>query len=217
MKIKFAVWVCVLGSILLFTQCKKDKDEYRINGKVLNARTGGGLSGANVAVQKQSVTGGTYSAAFNNAASTVTDGNGNFDMQFQRENFGALRLKVNYPQFIGIERNLNLNQFQVGSIYTEQVALYPEAFVDVHFAPAALTSTSGGISFTFVNAYFDCVCCNNGFKSISQGLDTTFSCKLYGDQWLKYKTIFHKSTTDSVAMDSVWCNAFHHTAINILY
>lgn len=217
---KTTLWLTALAILFLvvFSQCRKDKKgEYAIQGKVTNARTGAALSGASVVMQKQTVSGGTYSSAYSNAASTTSDAAGNYHLTWERENFAGLKLLTSYPQFITKEITLQVSSFSVGNTPTQNVQLYPEAYISVSLKNILHPAMSDVVNFTFVNAHFDCFCCSNGYRTFSGVTDTTFQCKLYGDQWLKYQSIFNLGGSDSLVMDSVWCPSFETTQLQIVY
>lgn len=206
---------CIFFILLSLTQCKKEKGEYSIQGKITHARTGNSLSSAAVNIQKKTVANSTYSAAYSVAANTSTDAQGNYSMVFERENFAALKLVSSYPQFISKEVELNVGSFKVGTPVTKNVQLYPEAFIQVNLH--SNDPQMSEIAFTFLNAHFDCVCCTTDSKYFPGVIDTSFSCKLYGDQWLKYKYQFSISGQDSLAVDSIWCPAFETQQLNLSF
>jgi hypothetical protein len=212
--------IIVLGGLLAvmsLTQCKKEEGKYAIQGKITHARTGAPLSGAAVNLQKKVVGGSVFNAAYTTAANATTGSDGQFAMDFQRENFAGLKLVAHYSQFISREQELNVGSFSVGSTYNQSLSLYPEAFIDVHFQHTALEAPSDRIRFTFLNAQFDCICCSEGYKEFTGIVDTLTQCKLYGDQWLKYRVIFTKAEQDSTVVDSVYCPAFQTTPLHIVY
>lgn len=214
---KVGLTTLALLSIIFLYQCRKEKAEYSLQGKVTDARTGAGLNGAAVNVQKKVVSGSTYSGAYAAATNTTSDGAGNYSMTWERENFAALKVVASYPQFIQKEIELNVSNFSVGTPYQQNLALYPEAFIEMNITNILPSASADLLSFTFVNANFDCSCCKNGYRYFNGAIDTTFSCKLYGDQWLKYQSTFDLGGQDSVVVDSVWCPAFQTTAVTITY
>jgi len=181
---------------------------------------------ASVNLQKKVVGSSTYTAAYEAAANGQTDAAGNYSLTFERQNFAALKLAASYPQFITAEKELNVSSFVVGTPYTQHLQLYPQAYIQLNITNAApsqatdllkFTFINALLKFTFINAHFDCFCCSNGFKNYTGAVDTTVTCKLYGDQWLKYQANFNFGTQDSTVVDSVWCPAFETTQLNIIY
>jgi hypothetical protein len=212
--------IIVLGGLLAvmsLSQCKKEEGKYAIQGKITHARTGAPLGGAAVNVQKKVVGGSVFNAAYTSAANTTAGSDGHYKMEFDRENFAGLKLVAHYSQFISREQELNVSGFSVGSTYNQSLSLYPEAYIEVHYQHSILAAPSDKIRFTFLNAQFDCVCCTEGYKEFPGIVDTLTQCKLYGDQWLKYRVIFTKSEVDSTLVDSVYCPAFQTTPLHIIY
>lgn len=212
-----SAWLTALAILFLVAQCKKEKGEYALQGTVTHGRTGAAIANVALNVQKQVVTGSTYSSVYSPAANTNSDGSGFYSMKWERENFAKLKVVANYPQFISKEQELNVSSFSVGTPYQQNLALYPEAYVQMNIQNMLPAANTDKLTFTFVNANFDCFCCSNGYKIMSGLTDTAFTCKLYGDQWLKYQCNFNLGGPDSLVVDSVWCAAFQTTPVYVQY
>jgi hypothetical protein len=203
--------------ILVLFSCKKDNKNYILQGKVTNPRQSQPLAGASVDLSKQVVGGGTFNGSFNNAASSLTDNAGDYKLEWPRENFAALRLNVSKQDFFPIQIDLPPSDFSAGEEVTRNISLYPKATVQVSINHSNNVSQFDQIEFSFMNAQFDCDCCNNDGKFFQGAVDTTFECLLYGDTWLKYSQEIITSQLDSLVIDSIWCPAFQTTPIGISY
>lgn len=208
---------CVIILSTSLVMCKKENPEYRLQGRIVNARTNIGINDATVKVQKQVVNHNTFSAVYTLAASAQTDGSGYYKLSWPRENFVALKIESEYAQYIPKEIELNVENFEANHEQNKTIALYPEAFINVSVSHSQLGSSTDMTKFNFVNANFDCQCCNSEVKQFSGIVDTNFTCKLYGDQWLKYKWTYRLSGQDTVVVDSIWCTAFEITQIHLNY
>ncbi len=202
----------------LIGSCKKETDvNYVLRGQVRDADENSGIADAEIIVEKQVVQSGVYGNTYQNALTTTTAANGNYEGNWPRENFAALRLvakKTNYiPAFI----LLDIDAFEVDKEITQDVELYKEAFTTFRF-----THTNGNssdrLSFTFLNANFNCNCCANGWKTWQgASIDTSFTCRVYGNRWLKYQVQTQVGFADSSFVDSIYCPAFVTTTHDINY
>jgi len=203
--------------LLMLMGCKKDNTvQYSIQGKVTDADDGSALSGVSIEIEKQVVQNGIYGNTYQNALRTTTDSNGDFSGSWPRENFAALRLLAEKNNYILAERTLDVDAFGNDAVL-ENVALYKEAFASLHFTHAN-GNASDRLSFTFLNANFNCNCCSNGWKTWqTEAIDTTITCRVYGNRWLKYQVLTQIGTADSSYVDSMYCNAFITTTRDIQY
>ena len=202
----------------IIESCKKDSPVlYGLKGRVTDADEGFGLAGAEIIVEKQVVQNGVYGNTYQTALSTSTNSDGNYEGTWQRENFAALRLTAKKPEYIPVNIMLDIDAFENGSAETKNVELYKEAFTTFRFIHSAGID-SDRISFTFLNANFNCNCCSNGWKTWqAASIDTSFTCRVYGNRWLKYQVQTQVGFTDSSYVDSIYCPAFVTTPHDIYY
>jgi hypothetical protein len=203
--------------LLVLSACKKDTAvQYSIRGKVTDADNGSALSGVAIEIEKQVVQNGIYGNTYQNALSTSSDANGDFSGSWPRENFAALRLLAEKTNYILAERSLDVDAFSSGNV-TENVALYKEAFASLRFYHSG-GNANDRLSFTFLNANFKCNCCSNGWRTWqSAAIDTTVTCRVYGNRWLKYQVQTQIGSADTSYVDSLYCNAFVTTTRDIQY
>lgn len=202
---------------LVFFTCKKDTEvNYSIAGKVTDADDGNPLQGVSIQVEKQVVQNGIFGNTYQNAMTTTTDAAGNYSGSWLRENFAALRIVADQSNYIPVEKSLDVESFSNGLV-TENIQLYKEAFASLRFYHS--NGNSGDrLSFTFLNADYTCNCCSNGWRTWQAGnIDTTITCRVYGNRWLKYQVQTLIGFTDSSYVDSIYCDAFVTTSRYIEY
>lgn len=217
-KVKYFPILFVTALFLLFTfSCKKENTEYHLSGLVYNASNNAAMEGVNVTMKKKVVSSGTFNSNFANAVSSTTASDGSFSLIWPRENFAALKLVASKDQYITVEQNFIVEDFNTENLMMTQVPLYPEAFISVHVKNIGDVSEDDVFRYSFINAYFDCICCNNEWKNFEGPTDTTLECRMYGDYWLKYYRQTTTAEQDTLTRDSIFCPAFSTTVLELNY
>ncbi len=189
-----------------------------LNGVVVAANTNQTLEGVNITLQKQVVETGVYNNNYQAAAHTTSAADGQFAMVWARENFAALRLDCEKSQYIKSEIDLTVSDFQAGQPETSLIIMQPEAFVRVHIQNSSPSDAADHFRFTFANANFDCVCCSNNWKTFDgENVDTTFTCRLYGETWLRFQKDYLTAQSDTMLIDSIFCPSFQTTDLEVQY
>jgi hypothetical protein len=204
--------------IAMIGSCRKDTEVfYGLKGRVTDADEGFGLSETEITIEKQVVQNGVYGNTYQKALITTTNSDGMYEGNWQRENFAALRLIAKKTNYITADIELNVDAFENGISETQNVELYKEAFTTFRFIHSGGVP-SDRLSFTFLNANFNCNCCSNGWKTWqAASIDTSFTCRVYGNRWLKYQVQTQIGFSDSSYVDSIYCAAFSTTAHDINY
>ncbi len=207
----FLVMLLVMGA------CKKDAvNPFSIQGKVTDARNGSGLAGVAIKVDKQAIQNGVYTNTFERALTTTTGSDGNYSGSWERETFTTLKLSAEKPNYIPIETELSEQEVGSGDI-NKNISMYSEAFVSLRFRHQS-TNSNDRLLFNYTNTNFDCACCKPGWKAITGAqVDTTFTCRVYGDHWLFFEVITEINNIDSAYTDSIYCPAFIETSYEVLY
>lgn len=211
-------YTCIVFALLFFISCKKEKNKYNLFGVVVAAHTQQGLSDVNLDLQKQSVESGVYSSTYNSTAQSTSNNKGEYSITWDRENFAALKLICEKQHYIKTEIDLDIERFDAGDQVPLNVIVHPEAFIQVHIRNASAAEVTDQFRFTFANANFDCVCCSNEWKQFSGAdIDTTFTCRLYGETWLRFQKDYYTAQNDTMLIDSIYCPAFQTTNLEISY
>lgn len=218
---RFSAYIGILILVIgLISGCKKDNADYTISGHVIDGDTGESLASATIEIEKQVVSSGVFGQTFQSAMTTTTDASGNYSGTWPRENFAALRLNAERENYISASRDLSVDAFKDQGFHleAEDVKLYKEAFVQVNLANTGMTASSDHLAFTFLNANFDCNCCSNGWRIFDgASIDTSFTCRIYGNRWLKYQIQSTLASHDSIYVDSIYCPAQTTAVVSIDY
>lgn len=207
----FTYLLCLLLAAVAVA-CKKDKEaNYALTGIVRDGDTGEALSDVTIAIEKQVINNGVFGENFSTAATARTNTSGAFSATWSRENFAALRLIAQKSNYIDVEQDLDIDAFKAAPDYTLGIdyAMHKEAFVNVRLRNTGNSSSQDVCSFTFLNAEFDCNCCSNAWRTFEgASVDTAFTCRVYGDRWIKYQVQTSSAFNDSIFVDSIYCSAF---------
>jgi hypothetical protein len=211
---KLRTFLFVSGIVLLFAACRKDDSNLYLRGGVYHGDDQIAMGDVQLTVYKQVLQNGIFGASYSPAVSGVSQPNGLYQLAWERENFAALKLVAQRDQYVTREFVMNVSDFNAGDPVDLNVAMFPEAFIQVRILNTGQVANNDRCNFTFVNAAFECACCSNGWREFEGAdLDTNFTCRLYGNRWLKYQRNLNTIETDTVIVDSVWCPAFETTEV----
>ena len=207
------LWLLAMLVLSLFA-CRKNDSRYCLQGGVYLGDEQTAMSDVRLTVYKQVLQNGVFGTSFTTAATDLSSANGLYQLTWERENFAALKLTAEREQFVTREIQLDPNDFVPGEAVLKSIDMYPEAFISVRVQNTGVGATTDRCNFSFVNAIFECACCSNGWREFEGAvIDTTFSCRLYGNRWLKYQRNLNTIEADTVLVDSIWCPAFQITEL----
>jgi Zn finger protein HypA/HybF involved in hydrogenase expression len=203
---------------VFLANCKKNEDtKYHLQGRVYNGRTGNPLSDVFVEVEQQILDGNSFSAVYVSAASGRTNGEGSYDLEWDRENLVEVRVNADKGQFIPRTLQLDASSFEPGKVIFQNIELFPEAFIKIAIQKNTSLTNNASFNIRFENANFDCFCCDNNWESFTTTTpDTSKTCRVYGDTWLKYRyEIIKSSGQDELVRDSIYCPSNIQTNVSI--
>lgn len=210
--------ICCL-CIIAFIACQKTNDQnLLLSGYISDHRNGSGVGDVYLTLSEQVVEGGSLNSDFEVADEVLSSSNGAYNMLFGRRNALTYRLDLEKPGYFDKRVELNPDDFRPNQPVTQNVTMITEAVFAVQLVNEVPYDSNDEIRFRKLNADFTCMCCNNDWVEV-QGVDvdTSFSCKLYGDYYLKYQYQISKGELDTTIVDSTYCPAFQTTSILINY
>lgn len=210
------IFLCTCIALLA---CKKEESQnLAMQGTITDGRNGEPLTGVNAVVSHQKISNGVFSLNFVEAARTTTDGNGNYNMSWDRANSNSIKLTGSLENYITRSAFVNPSSISPGTTYSQNLVMFPESFIRVRLINELPSADADNINFRFKDVSFDCTCCDVNPKSFTGAtIDTTFTCKLYGDTWLKYMRIVATADVDTTITDSIFVPAFQTSQIDITY
>lgn len=202
---------------IAFFSCKKKEDVYLLEGKVTNARTGQAIGSADVEVERTTTSNTIVSGGFSTAATATSSSSGTFKLEWPSERLVEARLKASASNYFTRTVSLRVEDFAPEETVIKNIALYPQASIRVHLQNTYSVAGGDVLIFSLPNAVFDCNCCSNDEVTYIGALDSTYTCKVYGDTWIKYRTRVSSISQDSLSVDSIFCPSFQTTDLFVPY
>jgi hypothetical protein len=185
--------------------CEKPSENFTVEGKTTDASSAATLPYVTTVFEQKSLVNGVFTNYFLEAARTTSDLNGNFRLEWKKENLTEARLMISrefyFPQEIAVAPDDLRNQVNL----TKNIALWPESSVLVNIQNASGASV---IQFNWVETNFACNCCDNDVRTFNNLSDTIFQCDVYGGKWLKYNCVITSNTGTNFLLDSLFCMPF---------
>jgi len=213
----FATGLCIL---LFANSCKKEDQtpELTVLGKVLDSTTQVGVPGMSVKLSQQLVENGTLSSIYQEIATVNTASDGSYSFDFPREIASAYRVEYSKQGYFSKEININPEEVSVGSPYNSSISVVPMAWLRVDVQNLTPFSEDDLSTFQFLNAAFNCSCCDNSLRSFpGTQVNSSQKCLLEGNYLMRYRYTINQDTLNISVIDSVFCTAFDTTYIAIPY
>lgn len=197
----------LIALTLFFQSCKKNEDKnFILMGTTIDARNGQRLGGASVTAEQQLLESGSFGGYYSTAASGTSDGTGHYHLEWENKNIVEARVTGSLDGYITRSYGLNAAAFQPGKEIYQTIELFPEALIEVRALKTGHFTGASQFNFRFENASFDCTCCTNNWRNYSPAMaDSTFTCRVYGDSWLKYRYEVIMPASDTLIRDSIYC------------
>ena len=205
--------------MIAFVACRKTNDQnLLLSGYVSDHRNGSGVGDVYLTLSEQVVESGSLNSDFEVADEVLSSSNGAYNMLFGRRNALNYRLDLEKPGYFDKRVELNPDDFRPNQPVSKNVTMITQADFSVQLVNSNPYNDQDEIRIRKINAEFACACCNNEWVEV-QGVDvdTTISCKLYGDYYLKYQYEIIKGELDTTIVDSTYCPAFQTTSVVINY
>jgi hypothetical protein len=184
----------ILMTILFISllACKKQTPTFKISGVITDKSLNSGLSNAVVTFYK--VKAGTTNTS--KISSTNTDSNGNFTIEFDRDQSESYYVKIEKENYFEVYKEITFSSLKVGETNTRNYDIYAKSWVKIHLQN--LTPEPGDyITISKQEGKKDCSECCSFYQLTTSNSDTLFYCvndgntnysilySSFGDQTLK--------------------------------
>ncbi len=147
---------------------------------VFDEKVNAPVAGASVVMKVQYAAGG-FNPNYETVGSAVTDANGRFYIEVDKEVYYSFRVEVSHPQHFSGAFNVNPDDVPFSTAYSSTFNLEPKAWISTHVVNQNLSQT---VTFAIDAETESCTQCCTGSSHILQGfsVDSTFVCLVYGEQ-----------------------------------
>jgi hypothetical protein len=176
--------LCLFIIMSVTIGCKRN-DSLALRGSINDGKTGGILCDAEVIVSSNSISNGFYSNNFEEVARSFSNETGMFEIEFEPGNaveFEIIAIKLGMIQF---RDTVNRDVWIRGEDNKFDISMYRSSHIYFEFRNGGTSST---LLFKLDPKSDGCYsCCPNNTIAINPGLDTNFSCQVYGNQSVSYE------------------------------
>lgn len=218
---KVSSWLVLFLSVIIISSCNKDDVvKLTIAGKVEDPKAllNQSVAGVELKLLHNSLEGGVFSNSFSEIMSVTSGANGAYQFEFDRDNTISYKITGQKTNYFDLEVLINPDNIDPGTTYTKNLSLKPKAHLSMNIVNSDPEGPTDQITFQYLNANFNCSCCDNDDLILTgTDVDTTDVCALEGNSWIKYYYIVDKPSLFLSVLDSVYCNSFDTTYVQIGY
>lgn len=208
--------IVFVGLLLALAGCNKKSDVYMFDCVVFDDKINQAVEGASVVMKVQNAAGG-FNPSYVTVGSAVTDANGRFYIEVEKEVYYSFRVEVTHPVHFDGTFDVNPDDVPFSTAYSSTFSLEPRAWVSTH-----LINQNGSQTASFkVDAETDeCTqCCPSSLNYI-QGtdVDSTLICMIYGNQEFEVKGSYadQNGATHQI-LETGYATAFDTAVVTIIY
>lgn len=204
--------IVVLFCLLLFSTCKKDDLELFISGNVNDPNLMVSVPGAQVVLSGQELSGGTFNTTFSTQASTTADGNGHFELRFERKTIANYRITVRKDLYHDSNVEFSGDAVKPDEEFRQDVELLPQAWLNMHLRNSNPVDMNDRVSYRMLDDALPCLCCNTEtVTALGTQVDTAWTCAHQGQTWFHFWYEVEKDGNTQAFGDSVFLQPFDTT------
>jgi len=205
----------------IIVSCNKDKkNSIHIEGKVFDPNTAEYVGGVDVTIAANKLSsGGIYSSAYEDLATTTTDENGLFVFDFTEEKFGGYQIRASKTNYFSLFKDIDAADIEAGVTYSPTLNIYPVCWLELMIRNAVPYDTNDYFSYSFTSGFLKGYgCCGNTVMN-GHGMyyGDTVICKTYGNQNVTLSYNVTKNNATFIYHKTLYCNAFDTTYFVVEY
>ena len=200
---------------LALIACKKDTSlKQTIQGKVYEQNINAGSANASVIIFSKKLSGGSINNTFTVVASTTTDSEGNYTVEFDRERTAEYKIEVSKESFFTLSSILSADVVEQSKTYTKQLNIYPIAMLEIRVNNLPPGTGANYLGFKPLDE-ISCACCiSEGFIYKGTG-DTTVFCNWYGGQNFPFKYTISNENGLKQFTDTTFLKPFENNILEL--
>jgi len=203
-------------AVVLLSACEKRTDTFVFDCTVYDQRLDMPVPGASVVMWVQRVNGG-FNPNFEQVGATVTDAEGRFHLEVEKEVVFSFRVDVSHPDHFSTSFSIDPDHVPFSTAYSETFDLAPKAWVATHLVNQNMSTTA---TFKILSDNGDCTECCAADNHIVQGfpIDSLLVCPVYGEQEVTVSgTYVDQNGAVHQILRSAYVHAFDTTTVTVVY
>ena len=204
---------------LLFSSCRdQSPSNYIVQGIITSSLDNMPCEGFNVEFEQQVIEGGSFNGYFETAATTTTDAEGFYRMEFPRKSAVYFRLRVENDGWFPILEDINPEDIEPNVAFDFDVITTPRADLVIRVKNSPPTTDEDKLRMRLLKN-LDLSTCDTEWRVFNgANIDSTWNCIVHGNVWMPYLSIDQTDPEIEItSLDSVFCTAFETTEINLFY
>ena len=98
--------------LMVIISCKKDEQEIKLSGKVINPNNQNGIESADVYLDHKPVSSSIYNAGYQNLNSTMTTSDGSYTIKYEKTRSSDYRIKITKEDYFTIKKEYTTRKFK---------------------------------------------------------------------------------------------------------
>jgi hypothetical protein len=212
-------FILLFSILLAFGACQKDPKTYSINGNVSKAKTADQVGGAVVYIDAKMIVDGVYNSNFVNITRATTDDQGNFSLSINEEKVASYRFRISKEGYFDYEEEVSVELLQAEESFEKNFSIIAESSIELRIKNTSPQGLDDEIDYRFENIEVSGLnCCNNETTiGIGPSFDTTSSCKVQNDEWIRLSWVVKKNGGQHIYNDSIFSVAGQTIIYHINY
>ena len=208
--------VLLLACYQLIASCKKDTIQYTFQGLVSESISTQPLEGVDITINQKPFNNSITSAFYQEAASTITNSNGIFDVTFDRVKVTEFLIEIEKEGYFDYETVLNSDDVSSQNINFLSAQLDAKSWIEFDIKNVLPNDISDDFTLIFYNYREDCdECAVTDYNYMPGVIDTTFKIVSTAGQFFNFTYIDVESGNSY--HDSIFMTPFDTTYYSIVY
>ena len=214
-RIQILALICIF-----FSSCRdQDTSKYIVQGLVTSNVDGSPCVGFDIEFEQQTIEAGSFNGFYETAATTTTDANGFYSLEFPRKSAIYFRINVEHDGWFPIVNEINPEDLTPDVAFDYDVITTPRADLEIEVMNAPPAYASDKLRFRLLKTFEEYSTCDAEWRVFNGAtIDSTWACMMPGDVWMPYLSIDQTDPENEVnTIDSIFCESFETTTINVVY
>jgi len=215
-KLQIFIAICILSSGC----CREDcAGTFVIHGIISSNIDGSPCAGFEMELEEQILDGGVLNGFYETAAITTTDASGYYHIEFPRKNAFSYQIGVNYEGWFPVLEVIEPELFAPDIPLEYDIITTPKADLNIVVQNAPPAFDIDKMRVRLLKTFEQYSTCDAEWRVFNGAeIDSTWNCIMPGDVWMPYISIDQTDPEAKITtIDSVFCEAFSTTTINVVY